>query len=74
MENIQETKEELAARRTAIDAVVQRLDQLAQERNLPEAVVNDIRAGYTERLNRAEGNCANGLDEFSLSQMAQHFS
>jgi monovalent cation/hydrogen antiporter len=54
MENIQETKEELAARRTAIDAVVQRLDQLAQERNLPEAVVNDIRAGYTERLNRAE--------------------
>jgi CPA1 family monovalent cation:H+ antiporter len=54
MENIQETKEELAARRTAIDAVVQRLYQLAQERNLPEAVVNDIRAGYTERLNRAE--------------------
>jgi hypothetical protein len=34
--------------------VVQRLDQLAQERSLPEAVVNDIRAPYIGRLKRAE--------------------
>jgi hypothetical protein len=34
--------------------VVQTLDQLAQERSLPEAVVNGIRARYIERLNRAE--------------------
>ncbi len=53
-EQIEERKAELAARRTAINAVVQKLDQLAQERSLPEAVVNDIRAPYIGRLKRAE--------------------
>src|SRR6202521_1920223 len=51
--HIEERKAELAARRTAIDAVVQTLDQLARERSLPEAVVHGIRARYLERLNRA---------------------
>ena len=53
-EQIEERKAEVAARRTAINAVVQRLDQLAQERSLPATVVNGIRARYIERLNRAE--------------------
>jgi CPA1 family monovalent cation:H+ antiporter len=53
-EQIEERKAELAARRTALNAVAQRLDQLAEERGLPEAVVNDIRARHLERLNRAE--------------------
>jgi Na+/H+ antiporter len=53
-EQIEERKAELAARRTAINAVVQTLDQLARERGLPEAVVDSIRARHIERLNRAE--------------------
>ena len=52
-EQIEERKAELGARRTAIDTVVQRLDQLAQERNLPPTVVDTIRARHLERLNRA---------------------
>jgi CPA1 family monovalent cation:H+ antiporter len=54
IEQIEEEKAERAARRSAIHAVVQRLDQLAQERGLPEALVNNIRAQYVERLNRTE--------------------
>jgi len=53
-EELEERKAELAARRAAIDAVVQRLDQLAQERNLPREIVDSIRARHAERLNRAE--------------------
>ena len=53
-EQIEERKAELAARRAAIDTVVQTLDRLAQERSLPDAVVEGIRARYTERLNRAQ--------------------
>jgi monovalent cation/hydrogen antiporter len=53
-EQLEERKAELAARRTAINAVLQTLDRLAQERNLPEALENAIRARYIERLNRAE--------------------
>src|ERR1700726_2944842 len=43
-EELEERKAELPARRAAIDAVVQRLDQLAQERNLPTEIVDSIRA------------------------------
>ena len=53
-EELEERQAELAARRAAIDAVVQRLDQLAQERNLPTEIVDSIRARHAERLNRAE--------------------
>jgi CPA1 family monovalent cation:H+ antiporter len=49
-----ERKAELAARRAAINEVVQTLDRLAQERGLPDAVVDGIRARYAERLNRAQ--------------------
>jgi Na+/H+ antiporter len=53
-EEVAEHKAEIAARRAAIDVVVARLDQLAQERSLPQAVVDDIRARHVERLNRIE--------------------
>ncbi len=53
-EQLEERKAELAARRSAITAVVQTLEELAQERNLPETVVNGIRTRYSERLKRAE--------------------
>ena len=52
-EQVEEHKAEVAARRAAIDAVMQRLDQLAQERSLPEALVNDIRARHIKRLKHA---------------------
>jgi monovalent cation/hydrogen antiporter len=53
-EQIEERRAESRARRNAIDAVLQTLDRLAQERSLPEAVVNGIRARYAERLRRAD--------------------
>ncbi len=53
-EQIEERSAELAARRSAIAAVVRRLDELAQERGLPETLVGDIRARHIQRLNRAE--------------------
>ncbi|MGA2128525.1 MAG: Na+/H+ antiporter [Xanthobacteraceae bacterium] len=53
-EQIEERKAAVAARRSAIDAVVERLDQLARDRSLPEAMVDDIRAHYGKRLNRVE--------------------
>jgi monovalent cation/hydrogen antiporter len=53
-EQIEERKAEVTARRGAIDAVMRRLEQLAQERSLPQTVVDDIRARHIERLNRAE--------------------
>jgi CPA1 family monovalent cation:H+ antiporter len=49
-EEIEERKAELAARRAAIDAVVQRLEQLARERNLPPDLVETIRARHVKRL------------------------
>jgi len=65
-EQIEERKEALAARRAALNAVVERLDQLSHERELPEAMVNAIRARHIERLNRA--TLADG-DEVSRAQV-----
>jgi Na+/H+ antiporter len=53
-EQKQERSAELAARRTAIDAVLRRLDQLATERNLPEPLVDSLRRRHLARLDRAE--------------------
>jgi integrase len=53
-ERTEERKAQLAARRAAINAVVQTLDQLAQKRSLPDALVGNLRARHIERLNRAE--------------------
>ena len=53
-EQTEELKAAVAARRSAINAVVERLDQLARERRLPEAMVDDIRAHYGKRLHRVE--------------------
>ena len=53
-EQEEERSAELAARRAAIDAVLRRLDQLASARNLPEPLVDALRARHLARLNRAE--------------------
>jgi CPA1 family monovalent cation:H+ antiporter len=44
----------LAARRQAIEAAIERLNQLAAERELSEGVVQTLRAQYQERLNHFE--------------------
>jgi Na+/H+ antiporter len=46
--------EELGARQRAIEAAVERLDQLAAERNLPQDVVQTLRAQQRDRLKHFE--------------------
>jgi monovalent cation/hydrogen antiporter len=53
-EQKEERGAELAARRSAIDAVLGRLDQLASERSLPQPLVDVLRSRHLARLNRAE--------------------
>jgi CPA1 family monovalent cation:H+ antiporter len=53
-EQVEERSAEIAARRKTIDAVMQRLDQLADERSLPQALVESIRSHQLARLKRAE--------------------
>jgi monovalent cation/hydrogen antiporter len=53
-EQEEECVAEVAARRSAIEAVLQRLDQLAQERSLPAEVVESIRTQQLARLKRAQ--------------------
>jgi monovalent cation/hydrogen antiporter len=53
-EQMEERSAELAARRKTIDAVMQRLDQLADERGLPQALVESIRSHQLARLRRVE--------------------
>jgi monovalent cation/hydrogen antiporter len=53
-EQEKERSAELAARRSAIDAVLTRLDELAVERDLPEPLVDALRTRHLSRLNRAE--------------------
>jgi monovalent cation/hydrogen antiporter len=47
-------KEELLARRRAIEAAIERLDQLAAERGLSDDVVQRVRTRYRERLSHFE--------------------
>ena len=47
-------EEELAARRLAIEAAIERLDQLAGERELSDDIVRPLRARYRDRLNHIE--------------------
>jgi Na+/H+ antiporter len=53
-EQEEERSAELAARRSAIDAVLARLDELAVERGLPKPLVDNLRTRHLARLNRAE--------------------
>jgi CPA1 family monovalent cation:H+ antiporter len=53
-EQKEERDAELAARRSAINAVLRRLDELARERDLPQTVVDGLRTHHLSRLNRAE--------------------
>jgi CPA1 family monovalent cation:H+ antiporter len=47
-------EEELAARRLAIEAAIERLDQLASDRQLSDEIVGPLRAHYRDRLKRVE--------------------
>jgi monovalent cation/hydrogen antiporter len=53
-EQKEERNAEIAARRSAIDAVLRRLDQLAGERSLPAPLVERLRARHLARLDRSE--------------------
>jgi monovalent cation/hydrogen antiporter len=59
-ERAHEKAEEQAARRAGVAAALERLEQLAKERDLPEEVVRPLRAHHRERLrhveNRSDGN------------------
>jgi hypothetical protein len=44
----------LKARRRAIEEAIERLDALAEERQLPESVVRPLRALYRDRLRHVE--------------------
>jgi CPA1 family monovalent cation:H+ antiporter len=67
-EQEEERDAELAARRSAIDTVLTRLDELAAERDLPKSLVDNLRARHQARLNRAE--CV--LDEEAQELVALH--
>ena len=62
--------EEFAARRRAIEIAIERLDQLAAERQLPEDIVGPLRTHHRERL-KGVGNrsdCDDGHKKlFALS-------
>jgi Na+/H+ antiporter len=63
VEQAEERSAEIAARRKAIDAVIQRLDRLAEERNLPPSLVESIRTHQLMRLKRAEAEDDDGEEE-----------
>jgi CPA1 family monovalent cation:H+ antiporter len=50
--------EELKARREAVQAASERLDQLSAERNLPEEVIEAVRAQHQDRLQHIEDHSA----------------
>jgi NhaP-type Na+/H+ and K+/H+ antiporter len=50
--------EEFKARRQAIETAIERLDQLAAERELPEDIVRPLRARQHQRLKRVEHRSA----------------
>ena len=47
-------EEEFAARRLAIEAAIERLDQLASDRQLSDEIVRPLRAHYRDRLKHVE--------------------
>jgi monovalent cation/hydrogen antiporter len=53
-EQKEERAAEIAARRSAIDAVLRRLDELARERELPQSIVDALRTRHLARLTKAE--------------------
>jgi Na+/H+ antiporter len=59
-EQVEECGAEVAARRSAIEAVLERLDQLAQERKLPAELVASLRVQQLARLRRAQSLDAEG--------------
>jgi CPA1 family monovalent cation:H+ antiporter len=53
-EQNEERAAEITARRSAIDAVLRRLDELARERDLPPSIVDALRTRHLARLTKAE--------------------
>ena len=49
-----EAAEELGLRRQAVQAVLRRIDELAAERELPDAIVGPLRAHHAERLHHLD--------------------
>jgi monovalent cation/hydrogen antiporter len=67
-ERMEEAAEELALRHQTIEAVLRRIDELATERALPDAVVAPLRAHHAERLHRLDYRI--GADELE-NQLAR---
>ena len=57
-EQVEERAAEVAARRKAIDAVFQRLEEIATDRSLPEPLVENVRSHLLTRLRRVEAVAA----------------
>ncbi len=79
LERHADTIEEYVARRRGIEAAIERLDELASERNLIEDVVQPLRAYHEDRLKRTEHRsdghdghrkCAEVRDEIELLLIA----
>jgi monovalent cation/hydrogen antiporter len=66
-EQEEERSAELAARRKAINAVLERLEEVARERGLPAPVVDSARSHLLARLKRAEAIEAGGEEHARLA-------
>ncbi|HTW36521.1 MAG TPA: Na+/H+ antiporter [Rhizomicrobium sp.] len=60
-----DTAEEYRARERAVEAAMQRLDVLKAERDLPEAIVRDLRTQHESRLERIEQRSSDGRRKLS---------
>jgi CPA1 family monovalent cation:H+ antiporter len=69
-ERMKEAAEELAIRRQTIEAVLRRIDELAAERALPDAVVAPLRAHHAERLHRLDYRIGANELENQLARLA----
>jgi monovalent cation/hydrogen antiporter len=66
-EHEKERRAELDARRNALNAVTQRLEEVAVERGLPAAVVESVRSHLLARLKRVEAFEAEGEEHTRLA-------
>jgi hypothetical protein len=57
---------EFKARRRAVEAAIERLDQLGKERQLPEDFMRPLRTRHRERLKRIDGRSADDAGEQQL--------
>ena len=62
-------EEEFAARRLAIEAAIERLDQLASDRQLSDEIVRPLRAHYRDRLKHVEHRSDGGRGHRKLAEL-----